>query len=78
MSTFDHEESQIRYQTAVEVSEHSLFALLKPSLKRNGDQWCVLYGDDLQTGVAGFGKSPAKAVLAFTAAWYTMIESTGD
>ena len=32
---------------------------------KDGDQWCVLYGDDLQSGICGFGKSPSQAMLAF-------------
>jgi hypothetical protein len=36
---------------------------LKPKL--DGNQWCVLWGDNLQSGVAGFGKTPSAAVLAF-------------
>lgn len=32
---------------------------------KDGDQWCVLYGDDLQSGICGFGASPSQAMLAF-------------
>lgn len=41
---------------------------------RDGDQWCVLLGDDLQSGIAGFGDSPNDAVLAFYRAFHTPIE----
>ena len=47
----------------VERAEWNLFSLLKPTLTRDGNQWCVLHGKDLQTGIAGFGESPYKAVL---------------
>ena len=40
---------------------------------RDGNQWCVLLGDDLQAGIAGFGDSPAQAVAAFDAAMYARI-----
>ena len=44
--------------------------LYRPSLCIDGDQWCVLYGKDLQSGVAGFGESPAKAMEDFDKVWY--------
>jgi hypothetical protein len=44
--------------------------VFKPRIFMDGDQWCALYGDDLQNGVAGFGDSPDKAMRAFDAAWY--------
>lgn len=41
----------------------------KPTLSRDGDQWCALFGSNLQDGVAGFGKSPAAAMYAFDQEW---------
>lgn len=32
---------------------------------QDGDQWCILWGADLQTGVAGFGETPVAAIAAF-------------
>lgn len=43
--------------------------LYRPALSMDGDQWCALYGSDLQQGVAGFGDTPAKAMDAFDAQW---------
>jgi hypothetical protein len=43
--------------------------LFKPALSIDGDQWCALYGDNLQDGVAGFGNSPDDAMRDFDAAW---------
>ena len=45
--------------------------LMRPKLFPDGDRWCALYGADLQEGVAGFGESPDKAMVAFDAAWYS-------
>jgi hypothetical protein len=45
------------------------FVLLKPRMFPDGDQWCALYGENLQDGVAGFGSSPARASYAFDKAW---------
>ncbi|MDO9093380.1 MAG: hypothetical protein Q7U99_12190 [Rubrivivax sp.] len=44
-------------------------AVYRPRLSIDGDQWCALYGDNLQDGVAGFGKSPADAMWNFDQAW---------
>ena len=70
----DHTASDINYQTAVENGEHALFALLKPTLKRDGDQWCVLYGESIQDGVCGVGRSPNLAVIDFNKSWYAKLE----
>lgn len=45
------------------------FTRLRPRIYPDGDQWCALYGDNLQEGVAGFGLSPAEAEEAFNKAW---------
>lgn len=49
--------------------EYKLFQMLRPSLSKDGDRWCVLYGENLQTGIAGFGKSPYEAILEFNKAF---------
>lgn len=43
--------------------------LFRPGLSMDGDQWCALYGDNLQDGVAGFGDTPEAAMRAFDRAW---------
>jgi hypothetical protein len=45
-------------------------AIWKPKLSIDGNQWCALYGENLQDGVAGFGTSPEKAMSDFNRAWY--------
>lgn len=47
----------------------SAFAVVRPPVYPDGDQWCALYGADLQVGVAGFGDTPDQAVRAFNRAW---------
>ena len=49
--------------------------LWKPKLSIDGNQWCALYGENLQDGVAGFGDTPAKATLAFDRAWETPLQN---
>jgi hypothetical protein len=47
-------------------------------LFRDGDQWCALYGEDLQDGCSGFGDSPAQAMEAFDREWYRCCRPQGD
>lgn len=47
----------------------------RPRVFRDGDQWCALYGDNIQVGVAGFGPSPEKACMNFDRAWCTELPS---
>ncbi len=44
--------------------------MLLPKLSIDGDQWCALFGESLQNGVAGFGDSPNEAYLDFDKAWF--------
>jgi hypothetical protein len=43
--------------------------ILKPDLSIDGNQWCALFGDNLQDGVSGFGDSPELAYLDFDRSW---------
>lgn len=45
------------------------FMLLKPRIYPDGNQWCALYGENIQEGVCGFGDTPAKAATDFDIAW---------
>ena len=69
MSDFATLIGQSQLNAAVEVEEFTLISLLKPKIFIDGDQWCVLYGEDLQSGVVGFGDSPTLATYAFNKAW---------
>jgi hypothetical protein len=51
--------------------------MLKPRLSIDGNQWCALYGDNLQDGVAGFGDSPDKAYWDFDKNWVAALEAKG-
>ncbi|MEY4760644.1 MAG: hypothetical protein RLZZ200_500 [Pseudomonadota bacterium] len=48
-------------------------AIYRPSLTVDGDHWCALYGSDLQSGVSGFGKSPALAIADFNKNWHAVL-----
>jgi hypothetical protein len=50
----------------------------RPAISIDGNQWCALYGDNLQDGVAGFGDSPAEAMQAFDTEWVTKLRATKE
>lgn len=52
-----------------------LVGTLNASVVRDGNQWCVLFGDNLQSGIAGFGDSPQEATVDFHKSWNEKIES---
>lgn len=54
----------------VEQTDYNLVALLKPQIIQDGDQWCVLFGENLQVGIAGFGKTPFEAIVEFNMAFH--------
>lgn len=57
--------------TAAELTrDFALVGVLKPKIAKDGNQWCILYGDNLQEGIAGFGDTPAEAAHEFTSAWF--------
>ena len=49
--------------------------LYRPALSIDGNQWCALYGDNLQDGVAGFGSSPEAAMADFDKAWQSNLKT---
>ena len=49
------------------------FMLLRPNIYMDGDEWCALYGENLQDGIAGFGKTPHEAAYDFDKNWHLPI-----
>lgn len=43
--------------------------VFRPQLTKDGDMWCALYGENLHSGVAGFGKSASEAMYNFDSEW---------
>ncbi len=56
-----------QWNAAAEAQRPSV--LYRPKLAADGTKWCALYGDDLASGVAGFGDTPAEAMHEFDKAW---------
>lgn len=59
--------AEAQRNAAIESSRPSV--LFKPRLSIDGNKWCVLFGENLQEGIAAFGDSPDEAMRAFDAAW---------
>jgi hypothetical protein len=55
------------YQYSCDINRPSY--IFKPNLSIDGDMWCALYGDNLQDGIAGFGKTPELAYADFDKEW---------
>jgi len=47
--------------------------LYKPRLFIDSGEWCALLGENLQDGIAGFGKSPDEAYKDFDKSWYRKV-----
>lgn len=63
----DARTADARYEAALEAKRP--FMLLRPRVYPDGNMWCVLYGETIQEGVAGFGETPEKAAVSFDLAW---------
>ena len=60
--------------TNIEYDLHRASVLFRPKMMQEGNQWMALYGEDLATGFAAFGDSPALAMEAFDKAWNEKME----
>jgi len=63
----DMQAAHFREDAAMEMKRP--FMLLRPRIFPDGNQWCALYGDNLQEGVAGFGDTPSLASNQFDIEW---------
>lgn len=62
-----------QYSAACELRRPCIqFGPLQISI--DGNKWCVLYGENLQDGVAGFGDSPGLAMWDFDKNWVTKLK----
>ena len=52
-----------------EQARRAPHVLMRPAIYPDGNQWCALYGINLQEGVAGFGDTPALACADFDKNW---------
>lgn len=77
MDVPDHLHQHIGQLIGIETDaayRRSLWAVilgLRPEL--DGDQWCVLWGPNIQEGIVAFGDSPSAALVAFDVAMNTSL-----
>ena len=64
---------QSEMNVLVQNEEMNLFTLLKPKLYRDGNVWCVLFGDNSIDGIAGYGETPMLAIYDFNKKWHEPI-----
>ena len=67
--TLSNVEETCREINATQYESRRPFFMLKPKVMPDGNQWCALYGENLQEGVAGFGDTPEKAAIQFDIEW---------
>lgn len=73
---FSHARAMLQEQiSAVGYEMARPSVIWRPRVFPDGNQWCALYGDNLQEGVAGFGDSPELACTAFDTAWHAKLPS---
>ena len=56
-----------QYQAAIELRRPSV--QFRPRVALDGNMWIALYGENLQEGVVGVGKTPELACLDFDKTW---------
>lgn len=49
----------------IDEETFAVFRMIGARLFKDGNQWCCLYGDNIQVGICGFGDTPMKAVIDF-------------
>lgn len=59
--------AQVRLEAADLLCNPHVY--MRPAIYPDGDQWCALYGKDIQEGVCGFGDTPEKAMQDFDNNW---------
>lgn len=66
---FQSIEHQENLNLILTKQNYILFSMLKPKLYKDGNEWCVLYGENIQEGIVGFGNTPLKAILDWNHQW---------
>lgn len=59
----------VRMDTLICEQQYQRFAMLKPDIRKDGNQWSVLYGDNIQEGIVGYGDTPHEAIMDWDAAF---------
>lgn len=59
--------AQMAFET--EIAKQAPHVLMRPSISKDGDVYCLLYGENINDGVCGFGSTPEDAAQDFDKAW---------
>lgn len=65
---------QIKLETLETEQQYLRFSTLKPKIFKDGNQWCVLLGENIQEGIAGFGNTPNEAIINWDGEFYKTIK----
>ena len=65
LTHYDYEAASCRSEAAQLLQETTLVSQLKPIFSKDGNQWCFLYGENIQEGISGFGDTPWLAMMDF-------------
>lgn len=67
---FNEEQRFMRiYYEDLACAQTAPHVIYKPKIYLDGNEWCALLGDDIATGICGFGSTPEKACEAFDQVW---------
>jgi hypothetical protein len=67
-----HEQAMRNLQAEL---EYLPIKMLSPKIAKDGDSWFCLLGEDIQSGIVGWGDNPNNAILAFG---YALHEKDGS
>jgi hypothetical protein len=67
---YDNEVSAIELQIAEETKILNVISMLNPSFGVDGNQFYFLFGENLQSGIAGFGDTAGEAAYDFWKSFY--------
>jgi hypothetical protein len=70
---YDNNEHQIKMNILIEQQEMNLFSLLRPRVTIDGNKYCILYGENLQDGICGFGDTVMLAIYDFNKNFFTLL-----
>lgn len=71
-SNFDNRMASVSHEfQSAGFEQQRPSVLMRPELYIDGNQWCAIYGRNLQSGVCGFGDTAANAMTDFDNNWLT-------
>ena len=69
--SISHAATMVQHTAQAMLTEYERpCVIFKPTPSMDGNMYCVLFGENLQEGVAGFGKTMAEAMYDFDCNWY--------